>query len=70
MKHYTGKERILCAFEHKKADRLPVFDVVNKPELYMEMLGERNDESKGRLAVRLAKRLGMDAVTVHSSPYT
>lgn len=70
MKHYTGKERIICAFEHKKADRLPVFDVVNKPELYMEMLGERNDESKGRLAVRLAKRLGMDAVTVHSAPYT
>lgn len=70
MKKYTGKERILCAFNHQKADRLPVFDVVNKPSMYAEVLGERNDESKGRLAVRLAKALGMDAVTVLSAPYT
>lgn len=66
----TGKERILCAFEHRKADRLPVFDIINKPDMYEDYLHEDNYESKGRLAVRLAKKVGMDAVAVHSKPYT
>ena len=70
MKTYTGKERVLCAFEHKKADRLPVFDIVNKPDMYPAILHEDNYESDGRLTVRLAKALGMDAVTVHTAPYT
>lgn len=67
---YTGKQRIACAFAHKRADRLPVFDIINKPDMYTNILGEDNYESKGRPAVRLAKKLGMDAVTVHSAPYT
>jgi len=58
------------AFEHKKADRLPVFDVVNKPDMYPQFIGESNYESHGRQAVRLAKKLGIDAVMVHSAPYT
>ncbi len=66
----SGKERVLCAMARKKADRLPVFDIVNKPDMYTELLQENNYESKGRLAVRLAKKLGMDAVTVHSAPYS
>lgn len=66
----TGKERTLCAFEHRKADRLPVFDIINKPDMYTDILHEDNYESKGRLVVRLAKELGMDAVTVHSAPYS
>lgn len=66
----TGKERILRAFMHQKGDRLPVFDVVNKPDMYTRLLGQCNDASGGRLCVRLAKKLGMDAVTVHSAPYT
>ena len=67
---YTGKDRILSAFAHEKADRLPVFDVVNKPDMYENLLGVSNDTSGGRLCVQLAKKLGMDAVTVHSAPYT
>lgn len=67
---YTGKERILKAFAREKADRLPVFDVVNQPDLYEDLLGRSNYESGGRLCVQLAKTLGMDAVTVHSAPYT
>lgn len=67
---YTGRERILCAFEHKKADRLPVFDVVNKPDMYTDLLGEDNYEAKGPAAVRLAEKIGMDAVMVHCAPYT
>lgn len=66
----TGKERVICAFEHKKADRLPVFDIINKPDMYLDYLHEDNYESKGRLAVQLAKKVGMDAVAVHSKPYT
>ena len=67
---YTGKERILRAFAREKADRLPVFDVVNKPDMYEDLLGCSNYNSEGRLCVQLAKKLGMDAVTVHSAPYT
>ena len=67
---YTGKERILKAFAREKADRLPVFDVVNQPDLYEDLLGRSNYESGGRLCVQLANKLGMDAVTVHSAPYT
>ncbi len=66
----NGRQRTLCAFERKKADRLPVFDIVNKPDMYTELLHEDNYESNGRRTVRLAKLLGMDAVTVHSAPYT
>jgi len=67
---YTGKQRTLCAFNHQKADRLPVFDIINKPDMYVDFLGKDNYESNGRLCVQLAKKLGMDAVTVHSLPYT
>ena len=67
---YTGKERVLKAFAREKADRLPVFDVVNKPDMYENLLGQSNFESGGRLCVQLARKLGMDAVTVHSAPYT
>lgn len=67
---YTGKQRVLCALEHRKADRLPVFDVVNKPDMYTDLLGIDNRENRGRACVQLAKKLGMDAVVVHSAPYT
>lgn len=67
---FTGKERIICAFEKKCADRLPVFDVVNKPDLYKKYIGEENYAAEGRKAVRLAKAIGMDAVMVHAAPYT
>ena len=30
----SGRERILTAFSHSIADRLPVFDVVNNPEVF------------------------------------
>ena len=36
---YTGKARVLRAFAREKADRLPVFDVVNKPDMYENLLG-------------------------------
>lgn len=67
---YNGRQRVLCAFAHEKADRLPVFDVVNKPDMYTDLLGEDNYEAKGPAAVRLAEKIGMDAVMVHCAPYT
>jgi len=65
-----GRERTICALERRKADRLPVFDIVNKPQMYELMLGQGNYDSLGVPAVQLAKKLGMDAVTVHSAPYS
>lgn len=67
---FTGKQRIEYAFLHKKADRLPVFDVINKPDMYEQYLGKPNFEMKGRPAVQLAEKVGMDAVLVHCAPYT
>lgn len=67
---YTGKQRVLMAFDRKKADRLPVFDVVNKPEMYASILGVDNFEARGIPAVQLAKKIGMDAALVHAAPYT
>ena len=67
---YTGKQRILMAFDRKKADRLPVFDVVNKPDMYEAILGVDNFEARGIPAVQLARKIGMDAVLVHAAPYT
>ena len=66
----TGKERVLCALEHKKGDRLPVFDVVNNPQLYEKYLNATVADFKGALAAKLAKKLGMDAVMAISRPYT
>jgi len=66
----TGRERTLCAFNRQKADRLPVFDIINKPDMYVDLLGKDNYESNGRMVVQLAKKVGMDAVTVHSKPYS
>lgn len=70
MSTFTGKQRILMAFDHKKSDRLPVFDVVNKPDMYTNILGMDNFYAKGIPAVRLALKIGMDAVLVHCAPYT
>ena len=66
----TGKERILCAFDHKKADRLPVFDIVNHPEMYVQYLGEELSVLRGVPAVKLARKIGMDAVEVPPKPFT
>ncbi len=67
---FTGKDRVLMAFNHEKADRLPVFDVVNQPAIYTNHLGVDNYFPKGIPTVRLAKKIGMDAVMVHCTQYT
>ena len=67
---YTGKERVLRAFARKKADRLPVFDVVNKPDMYEDLLGKDNYNSGGRLCVQLAKKLGKGKTVVTVLPDT
>lgn len=67
---FTGKQRTICAFEHKKADRLPVFDVVNSRNMYKLLLNEKYDVLKGRPTVRLAKAMGMDAVSVACAAQT
>ena len=66
----SGRERILTAFSHSIADRLPVFDVVNNPEVFERILGYQNPWSDGRPTTLLAKRLGLDAVMVPVRSYT
>ena len=70
MAAYTGRDRVLAAFAHRKLDRLPVFDIINKPDMYPALMGVDNYESDGTLTARLAKQIGLDAVTIHSRPYT
>lgn len=45
---------------------MPVFDIVNKPDMYTDLLHEDNYESHGRPCVRLAKLLGMNGRTLIS----
>ena len=66
----SGRERILTAFSHSIADRLPVFDVGNNPEVFERILGYQNPWSDGRPTTLLAKRLGLDAVMVPVRSYT
>jgi uroporphyrinogen decarboxylase len=67
---FTGKDRVLMAFNHQKGDRLPVFDVVNQPDIYVNHIGVDNYYPKGVPTVQLAKKIGMDAVMVHCTHYT
>ncbi|MDY0290189.1 MAG: uroporphyrinogen decarboxylase family protein [Sphaerochaeta sp.] len=66
----TPRKRILMAFDHQKADRIPVFDVANNPELFKEMIGMENPWSDGAPTVLLAKKLGLDAAMVPVRNYT
>lgn len=66
----SGKERVELAFAHKEADRVPVFDVVNNPEVFESLLGDGNHWSDGILNARLSRRLGLDAVMVPAGSYT
>ena len=66
----TAKERFLLAFSHKEADRVPVFDIINNPQLYKRALGSENYFSDGDLIVRAYRSLGMDACFVPVGGYT
>ncbi|MFP4384782.1 MAG: uroporphyrinogen decarboxylase family protein [Spirochaetia bacterium] len=70
MKFISPRERIEAAFAHQEADRVPVFDVANNPLLYTHSLGEPNTYYDGPPAVRLAKKLGLDAAMVPAGNYT
>ena len=65
-----ARERILAAMDHEERDRVPVFDVVNNPAIYRELLGSENEWSEGGPAVALARALGLDAVMVPCGCYT
>jgi uroporphyrinogen decarboxylase len=66
----TGRKRIIAAFDHQEVDRIPVFDVANNPELFLEGLGAENPWSNGAPTVKLAKKLGLDAAMVPVGSYT
>ena len=66
----TPRERIITAFSHREADRIPVFDVANNPALFAQFLGEENPYSEGVPTVRLARALGLDAAMIPVRSYT
>ncbi len=66
----TGRERVMNTFARQDCDRIPLFDVVNSPDLYSSVLGVENTWSDGDRAAELAKTLGLDAVMVPVSSYT
>ncbi len=66
----TARQRILSAFAHQQADRIPVFDVANNPDLFSQYLGYQNPFSAGEPTVLLARKLGLDAAMVPVSMYT
>ena len=70
MVEITPRERFQTAFLHQEADRVPVFEVPNNPELFRRQLGESNEYSEGIPHVRLSKALGMDACFVPEGGYT
>lgn len=70
MDELTPRERFLLAFEHKEADRVPIFDTPNNPSLFVRELGKENYYSEGIPHVRLSRALGMDACFVPEGGYT
>ena len=60
----TSRERFRSALQGVLPDRVPIFDWANNPALYAEVLGEDPAIYDGRLAVRLARALGLDAAWV------
>jgi uroporphyrinogen decarboxylase len=60
----TPRERFLTALRGGQPDRVPVWDWVNNPALYQEQLGQIPYFFDGKLAARLSKALGLDAVWV------
>ena len=60
----TSRARFTSALQGVRPDRVPIFDWVNNPALYTEVLGEDPAMYDGALAVRLARALGLDAAWV------
>ncbi len=54
----------------KKTDRVPVFDASNNLKLFKRELGIDNFYFQGIPAVRLSKRLGLDACLIPEAGYT
>ena len=65
-----AKQRFLAAFDHRETDRVPVFDIVNNPELYVRSFGKDNYYLDGAVAARLYRELGLDACFVPVGGYT
>lgn len=64
------RQRFLAAFEHRETDRVPVFDIVNNPALYVRRFGRKNTFGDGTLIADLYRGLGLDACFVPVGGYT
>ncbi len=66
----TSRERFLCAFAHREADRVPVFECMANAKLFPHYIGKDNFYSDGLPHVELARKLGLDSALVHTGGYT
>ena len=66
----TPRKRFLNALNREEADRVPVFDAPNNLKLFKRELGRDNFYFQGIPAVRLSKRLGLDACLIPEAGYT
>jgi uroporphyrinogen decarboxylase len=55
------RERFVAALRGLPVDRVPIFDWVNNPAIYVDALGVSSDRFDGALAARLSAALGLDA---------
>lgn len=58
----SPRRRFLAALHNQQPDRVPVFDWITNRSLYERQTGRRPVGFEGRLAVRLNRSLGLDAV--------
>ena len=64
MAKMSPRERVLCAFDGKEPDRVPIFDFIYSRKLYQEVIGRVPEYYNGEDATRCAAQIGYDFVVV------
>jgi len=65
----NSKERFLAALRGELPDRVPVWDFINNPALYKDVLGSEIFFIDGHEAVRLYREIGLDGVFIPVGGY-
>ena len=64
-----SKERFLAALNGNQTDRVPVWDFINNPALYKDVLNMEPFFIDGHLAVRLYREIGLDGAFIPIGGY-
>ncbi len=63
------RDRFLSALNHSQTDRVPIWDFINNPALYEEVIGQEIFFINGSDAVKLYSRLGLDGAFIPAGGY-